>query len=300
MTDLNNIRFLVEAADRGSFSAAARALGVPPSMVSRKIAKLEEDTGTRLFQRTTRSLRLTDAGQIYIEHVRSAMQSLTLAHALVGESSGVLRGRIRVSAPANAADALWNALSSFLDANPQVRIELELTDRYVDLVQEGFDFAIRAGAEAHGERLIGRRLFDAPRRLFASPKYLKARGVPRTVADLGDHDCVILGARTDRVIWNVHVGKRVHHVVVNGRVAVNEVSLAIRCAVDGFGIAFLSQTLCASHVKSGRLLTVLPTANAGVSGMWLVYPDRHLPPACRALADVLIRNFPAAAALAAK
>jgi DNA-binding transcriptional LysR family regulator len=292
-TDLNNLRYLLEVADSGSFSAAARLFGVAPSLVSRKIARLEEEVGARLFQRTTRSLTLTDAGQAFLSHARVGMQSLALAHELVGDQDGVLSGRVRLSAPVGIADALWATLSRFLVRHSGVRIELELADRYVDLVEERFDLAIRSGPERRADRLIGRRLLDAPRCLFASPDYLKLHGAPRTLSELKDHACVILGSRADRVTWQIYVGKRIQNVIVQGRVAVNEARLAAECAADGFGIAFLPLAVCAKHLAAGRLKRVLPRASAGEIGLWLVYPDRHLPAVSRALAEFLVKELPA-------
>jgi DNA-binding transcriptional LysR family regulator len=134
LIDLNNLRYLLEAADSGSFSAAARVFGVPPSLVSRKIARLEQEVGARLFQRTTRSLTLTDAGQTFLGHARTAMQSLLQAQELLEAREGTPTGRVRLSAPAGMADALWPVVSKFLNQHPGVRIEMELADRYVDLV----------------------------------------------------------------------------------------------------------------------------------------------------------------------
>lgn len=285
MTDLNNIRYLLEVADSGSFSAAARVFGVPPSLVSRKIARLEEEVGARLFQRTTRSLTLTDAGLAFLGHARAGIQSFSLAQELVGSQEGVLGGRVRLSAPAGMADALWAVLARFLNRNPGVRVEMEIADRYVDLVEERFDLAIRSAPKNRSDRLIGRRLFDAPRCLFASPDYLKLHGNPRAVSDLKNHACVVLGSRADRVTWTIHIGKRSQNVIVDGRVAVNEARLAAECAADGFGIAFLPLAVCVKHANAGRLKRVLPRASGGEMGLWLVYPDRHLPAASRAMAE---------------
>jgi DNA-binding transcriptional LysR family regulator len=296
IADLNNIRYLIEAADGGSFSAAARVFGVPPSVVSRKIARLEQQVGTRLFQRTTRSVKLTEAGQVFLRHAREGMQSLTVAQEALEDLEGAPSGRVRVSAPAGLADVLWNVVARFLTHHPKVRVELELADRYVDLIEERFDLAIRAGSEHRSERLIGRRLLDAPRFLFASPDYLKTRGMPRTVAEIAKHSCVTLGARTDRVTWSIHVRKRIQRVMVEGRISVNEARLAAECAVDGFGIAFLPFAVCAKYIAAGRLQRVLPSASGGEIGLWLVYPDRHLPAASRALAEFLVKELPASAA----
>jgi DNA-binding transcriptional LysR family regulator len=295
VTDLNNIRYLLEAVDSGSFSAAARVFGVPPSQVSRKIARLEDEVGARLFQRTTRSLTLTDAGQAFLGHARAGMQSFSLAHELLGDLTGVPSGRIRLSAPPGLADALWAIVSRFLIRHTGVRVEMEFADRYVDLVEERFDLAIRSGPESRSDRLIGRRLIDAPRCLFASPAYLKQHGSPRTVSDLKNHACVVLGSGADRVNWSIHIGKRNQNVIVDGRVSVNEARLAADCAADGFGIAFLPLAICAKHVAAGKLKRVLPRASGGELGLWLVYPDRHLPAASRALAEVLVHELPAIA-----
>jgi len=154
------------------------------------------------------------------------------------------------------------------DSTPGVRIEMEFADRYVDLVEERFDLAIRSGPEGRADKLIGRRLLDAPRCLFASPDYLKSHGTPRTVSDLKNHMCVILGSRADRVTWQIHIGKRIQNVIVHGPIAVNEARLAAECAADGFGIAFLPQAICAKHVNAGRLKRVLPRVSAGEWVVW--------------------------------
>lgn len=291
--DLNNIRYLLEAVDGGSFSAAARSCGVPPSLVSRKIARLEEEVGARLFQRTTRSLQLTEAGQAFLGHARSGMQSFELARELTSDVGGSPSGRVRFSAPAGLADALWPVLSRFMYRYPGIRLEMDLTDRYVDLVEERIDLAVRSGPHRRFEKLIGRRLVDAPRRLFASPGYLRQHGAPRVVADLKKHACVVLGTHADRVTWTIEIGKRSQNVIVDGRIAVNEATMAAACAADGFGIAFLPLAVCAKLVAAGKLEPVLPRASGGETGLWLVYPDRHLPAATRLLADFLVAGMPA-------
>jgi DNA-binding transcriptional LysR family regulator len=292
MADLNNIPLMIEVVDSGSFSAAARALGVPPSLVSRKIARLETEVGARLFQRTTRSLILTEAGEIFLAHARTAMQAMVAAGQALSESVGTLAGKIRISAPLGIAEAMWEVVARFMVEHAAVRIEIELGDHYVDLIEERFDLAVRSSPEQRSEKLVGRRLGDAQRCLFASPAYIATRGEPKTVAELKHHDCVILGARADRVTWTLHSAARSDNVVVQGRVSVNEAKLAAQCAVDGFGIAFLPVVLCYLHVDAGRLVKVLPRFDSGDTGLWLVYPDRHLPATTRAFVDFLARELP--------
>ena len=292
--DLNDIPYFVEAAESGSFSAAARVLGVPPSVVSRKIARLEMATAARLFQRTTRSLALTDAGQSFLPHAKAAMDALAGAQHSLGDSAGVVAGRVRLSAAYGAAGALRPVLSTFLERHPQVRVEVLLADRYVDLVEERIDLAIRSAASGHASNLIGRQLSNAPRCMFASAAYLASHGRPRSVAQLKDHACVILGPRADRATWRVRVGKREQSVVVHGRIAVNEASVAADCVADGLGIGFLPIAVCSKHLDAGTLVRILPRATATEAGLWLVYPDRRLAMPARALADFLVSELPKA------
>ena len=266
-TDLNNLRYLIEVADSGSFSAAARLFAVPPSLVSRRIARLEVDLGARLFQRTTRSLALTDAGQAFLEHARTALQSIALAQEELVGMQGVLVGRVRVSAPAGLAEAMWAAVSKFLALHGGVRVELEFSDRYVDLVEGRFDLAVRSGPESRSDRLVGRRLSDAPRYLVASPAYLEAHGMPKTVKELKDHTAVILGPRSDRVTWVIHVGRHRQSVIVNGRVAaraqdygsvVLEFLDCLRCAVR-------FQVSGARHQMARRVAQTSPDQTVGLA-----------------------------------
>ena len=185
-------------------------------------------------------------------------------------------------------------LSRFLERCPEVAVELLLVDRYVDLIEERIDLAIRSAGSGLAPTLIARQLSTTPRCFFASPKYLAAHGRPRTVAELKDHQCVILGPRADRATWRVRVGTRQQSVVVHGRIAVNEAVVAADCVADGFGIGFLPIALCMKHVDAGTLVRILPRAAAPEAGLWLVYPDRNLPAATRALAEFLLDELPKA------
>jgi DNA-binding transcriptional LysR family regulator len=288
--DLNNTRFLVEVVQAGSFSAAARAFQLPPSTVSRRIARLEEQLGARLFQRTTRSLQLTEAGRSYLEHARRALAELTAGQQAIGVLQETPRGRVRLAAPTGFGDLLGDLLSRFLVEFSDVRVDVELGARYVDIIEEDFDLALRASRDS-SSTLVGRRLNGSPRQLFASPSYLERRGTPRSVTDLEHHDCVIAGARSDRVTWTLYVGTAMRRVTVRGRVAVNDPPLAARYASKGLGIAFLPRALCVPFIRSGELRQILPRVSGGESSLWLVYPDRRLPAAARALADFLTKEL---------
>lgn len=289
--DLNNVRFFLEVVDAGSFSAAARRIGLPPSAVSRRMARLEADLGVRLLHRNTRSLQLTDAGHTYLEHARRAIDALEAGHRALDDLQQSPRGRVRLSAPSGFGETLWSLLPTFLGRHPDVRVEIDLSERFVDLVGERFDLALRSTHDTRSD-LIGRRFGSSPRQLFASPKYLETRGVPRTVKDLERHDCVILGPRSDRASWTLSTGKVTRKVSVRGRIAVNEARLAALGAANGLGIGLLPRALCLPFIDSGDLRQVLPRVSGGTRSLWLVYPDRRLPGAARALAEFLIRELP--------
>lgn len=290
--DLNNVRFFLKTVEGKSFSAAARVFNVPPSMVSRRIARLEREIGTRLFHRTTRSLQLTQAGLTFLRHARTGIEQFQLAQQVLGDLQDTPRGRVRLTAPVGLGDALWEVVATFMGQYPEVRVEMEFIDRFVDLAKEGFDMAIRAGRDDSFAQLIGRRLAQSPRFLLASPQYLKSRGEPKSIADLSKHDCVILGGRTERATWMLRVGSVNRKVIVTGRVAVNEARIAARCAVRGFGIAFLPRAPCAAYITDGKLIRVLPRVSGGEMSLWLVYPNKQLTAAARALADFLANKLP--------
>jgi DNA-binding transcriptional LysR family regulator len=288
--DLNNVRFFLDAVNAGSFSAAARQYELPPSTVSRRIARLESELGVRLFQRTTRTLRLTDAGRAYSAYAGRALAELSAAQQAIGELRESPRGRVRISTPAGMGEGVWSSLVPFLLEHREVRVELDLSDRFVDLVAEGYDLAIRSTRDP-GPSLIARRLTSGQRQLFANPQYLEARGYPRTVKSLAEHDCVLLG-HAERATWSLLSGASTHKVSVRGRVCVNEARMAARMAATGFGIALLARTLCEPYLQDGRLVRILPRVTGGESGVWLVYPDRRLAAAARAVAEHLATDLP--------
>jgi DNA-binding transcriptional LysR family regulator len=291
LTDLNNVRFFLEVVRSGSFSAAARSFALPPSSVSRRMTRLEDDLGARLLQRTTRSLQLTDAGRAYLAHAQRALEALEAGHRALGELQQSVRGRVRLTAPTGFGETLWPILSTFLCTYGDVRLELDLTDRFVDLVGERFDLGLRSTHET-SSTLVGRRFSSSPRQLFASPSYVEARAVPRTVKDLERHDCIILGSHAHRAMWSLITGKTRRKVAVRGRIAVNEPRLAARSAAAGLGIALLPRSLCRPFLETGDLRQVLPRVSGGASSLWLVYPDRRLSAAARALADFIVSELP--------
>lgn len=289
---LSDVLFFTQVVDRGSFSAAAREVGVPVSTVSRRVARLESSLGTSLLTRTTRRLALTDAGRAYHDHAVRALDELTTAERLVQDLGSSPKGRVRITIPHGVARVLWPAFSEFLERFPDVRLDVEANDRRVDLVEEGYDVAVRTGPLAEST-LVARRLYDSAHQLFASPSYIAKHGRLRSLSDLAQHDCVVLSRVSDRTTWSLRQGRKSSRVVVRGRIAVNEMSLVRQAAIDGYGIGKLPSTMVAGDVRARRLERVLRSVDAGPSPVWLVYPARRvLPASVRVLVDHLVVRVP--------
>ena len=203
--DLNDIRVFVEVVKAQSFTGAGRALGMPRSTVSRRIAKLEKRLGARLLHRTTRRLQLTDIGSSYFERCAQSLSAIDDAEVEVRASQDTPRGRIRVTAPHDLGRHLAPVVRRVIGTYPDVTIDVELTQRMVDLVGEGFDLALRAASQMPDSSLIARRIGGGDALLYASPAYLAARGTPHDIGDLAAHDCLVLGGgrnHTWRLIKN--------------------------------------------------------------------------------------------------
>ncbi len=201
MVDLNHVALFVKVVETGSFSTAARALGVPKSTISRQIARLEADLGARLLHRTTRRLELTALGRRYYDEVRDGLERLASATDHVSATQAVPSGTIRVAAPVEmGARQIMEIVPEFLRTYPEVAVELVLHDGIVDLVAERIDVAFRTG-RMPSSSLVARKLGPARRLLVASPSYLAARGTPRRLADLHAHDCIVFGPTVDAATW---------------------------------------------------------------------------------------------------
>lgn len=291
-SELDDARTFAQVVEQASFSAVARKAGVPVSTVSRKIARLEARLGVRLLARTTRKLALTDAGRLYLAHAVRAIEELDTGERSVRALGTGPRGRVRITTPLGVARLLWPIVAEFLDAWPEVRVELDARERRVDLVDEGYDLAIRTG-ELPDSSLVARKLAESARQLFASAAYLARRGRPRTIAELATHDHVVLDGGSERTTWALRVRGKIVRVLAQGRVRVNEMGLAVQACRDGYGIALLPANIVASAARERELVRVLPQVDAGRTPIWLVHPSgRSQPQAVRAFADHLLARLP--------
>jgi DNA-binding transcriptional LysR family regulator len=284
--DLNEIVVFTKVVQAGSFIGASRELDMPKSTVSRKVTELEERLGARLLQRTTRKLSLTDVGRTYYQHAARVVAEVEEAELAVTRMQQAPRGLLRVTTPLNFA-YLAPLVASFLKRHPEVQVELVCTDRVVDLVQEGFDVAVRAGSLGDST-LIARSLGNIKSFLVASPKFLQTQGTPTTPKDLQRYDCIAFGAGPDRTSWRLQQRDKIITVNVRTRLIVNDFEFLDEAARSGLGIAMLPVHRCIEQLLRKKLRRVLPEWSSFEVPFHAVYPStRHLSPKVKAFLDHL-------------
>jgi LysR family transcriptional regulator AphB len=275
MMDLNDVALFVQVVQAGSFAAAARRLGLPPNTASRRIQELERSLGLRLMQRSTRRLTLTDAGRTLYERCAEQVESLALAAQEVSAGQQLAIGTLRVAAPAAFFDwFLMEWIAEFLAAHPQVRTEFLLSDTRADLIAEGIDIAFRAG-QIEEPNLVARHIGMSGLSLVASPDYLAARGMPRTLAALAEHDCITFPAPSGRALWTLNGPHGAEDVSVSGRFSANSARVLMQAALAHTGIALLPAMMAAPHLQSGRLREILPQYQHSENGIYFVYPSHR-------------------------
>ncbi len=280
-------------AETRSFSDAARRLGTSKSVVSRQIMALEADLGARLFHRTTRSMTLTEAGEGYYERVVRVLADVDDANLSVTRLQAAPRGRLRVNAPMSfGVRHLASAIPDFLALHPEVEIHMTMNDRFVDLVDEGYDVAVRIG-RLMDSALVAHKLAPLRRVVCGSPAYLAARGVPRTPADLAGHECLGYSNMTTTDEWSfIGTDGRPVSVEVRGRLRVNNGDALRLAALRGLGLVIQPSFIVGADLQAGTLIGVLPDAVAQDGAIYAVYPhSRHLSPKVRAFVDFLAERF---------
>lgn len=291
MDAFKQIGAFVSVATRGSLSAAARAEGVTPAIIGRRLDALEARLHVKLLIRTTRKLTLTFEGQAFLEDCQKVLNDLANAEAAVSLGSVRASGQLRVSAPSGFGRRhVAPLVGDFMQANPEVRVFLNLSDRLVDLINENIDCAIRIG-ELTDSSLVSVRLGEMRRVVVASPAYLVARGVPRTPADLGGHNCLSLGQQRGWVFRNPENGSA-DTVKVGGNFECNDGAVLHEWALAGRGLAWRSLWEVGQDLKEGRLTSVLDAWQAQPMGIYAVFPQRrHLPLRVRLFIDLLKENY---------
>jgi DNA-binding transcriptional LysR family regulator len=276
--DLNRIAVFTRVLDEGSFTKAARVLGLPKSSVSRAIALLEQELGTRLLQRSSRKLSATEAGAAYYAQVAGALSAIDQANTCAAEQRKVPQGIVRVTAAFDAGmDVFIPIFTRFAAKYPSITIDLVLTGRLVDLSDEGFDIGVRVGP-IRDQSLIARKVADIRHGLFAAGAYLKRRGAPVAVADLAAHDCVIFRGTRGKATWTLQSDGRTESVEVSGPLAIDDMAAVRNAMVAGAGIAVLPPFACAREVASGAVQRVLPEWAGPTAPVNLIYPSSRLVP----------------------
>jgi DNA-binding transcriptional LysR family regulator len=287
MFDLEDLKTFVEVADAGGLTPAARRLGLSKSIVSRRLVRLEEDLGVQLLSRTTRGAALTEAGATFREHASRVATELDAARDAL-TPQGDLRGRLRVAAPLTFGPThVAPVLAELARRHPQLQVHAAYADRFVDLIGEGFDAAIRVGYLADSN-LVVRRVAPLRGKFVASPEYIQAHGAPKTPEDLVDHQALMQGIETWRVVRN---GKTVN-VSVQGRFKADNGVALLAAALAGLGIAALPDFLVDQPIATGALVPVLVDFPPPEGGIYVVRPPGDFPPRkVRALIEIMAERF---------
>jgi DNA-binding transcriptional LysR family regulator len=293
MDRMANMEAFVRVAETKSFSEAARRLRSSKSLVSRQVAALEAELGVRLFHRTTRSLSLTEEGRGYHAQVARILNEIEEANLSVSKSQAAPRGRLRVSAPMSFGILhIGPAIRDFLARYPEVELDLSLNDRYVDVVDEGFDLAIRVGRLSDSS-LIARKLGQYRMMLCASPAYLKQQGTPHDPDDLKTHRCLCYSTNSLVPEWQfVSKEGKPWAVQINGPLHANNGDVLRAAALQGLGIVYLPSFIVGPDVQASTLASLLPEFVPTDTAIHAVYPhSRHLSPKVRAFINFLAERY---------
>ncbi|MDB5791944.1 MAG: LysR family transcriptional regulator [Massilia sp.] len=296
MQDLNDMVFFAEVAERGGFAAAGRALGVPKSRLSRHVAELEASLGVQLLQRSTRSLSLTSAGELYLRHCAAMRDAAQAAAEAVAQVQTEPRGTVRISCPVTLAQgSLGPLLPIFMARYPQVRIDMRVMNRPVDLVEEGIDIALRVRVHIEDSAtLVAKRLGISRGVLVASPAFLARYGPITSPADLGQLETISMAAGGDgRSPMKLHgPGGATHLLVSEPRYVADDLLTLMYAVLHGTGASMLPDYMCREERKSGALVEVLPGWGPETGIVHAMFPARRaLVPAVRRLIDFLAENL---------
>jgi DNA-binding transcriptional LysR family regulator len=293
MENLADIAVFVRVVERGSFTPAADGLGLSRAAVSKYVSRLEERLGARLLHRTTRRLSLTEAGAALFEASRGALERIEEAESAIAQLQSAPRGRLKVSAPMSFGILhLGPALADFAAAHPGVALDLRLDDRFVNLVEDAVDVAVRIGALTDSS-MVARKLAAARSVTCASPDYLARHGEPESPEDLVSHDCLVYSYLANPDVWRYTApdGREIS-VAVRGAFRANNGILLAQAAEAGHGIVASPTFYVGEAIRARKLKPILSAFRLPEIGIYAVYPQRsHVPPKVRAFVDFLARRF---------
>jgi len=290
----NDLLLFARVVDEGSFSRAAERLGLPKSTVSRRVAALEAHLGERLLLRTTRKLTVTEFGQAVLAHAHHVVEDVEAAESLAQNRQIEPSGKLRVTMPNDLANLiLAPVLTAFAEQYPKITLDIDLSARFVDLIAESFDVALRPGNLRDDATLAARRVATFSSSLYAAPAYVARRGTPSEPEALMEHDALrVLGRAGEPMTWVLRRGDAEWQGVPPGRATANSPEFLMRMALAGAGIVVANDYFAMQYVRSGELVPVLPEWSVAPVDLWAVFPGRRLMPAkTRAFLDTIAAKF---------
>ncbi len=293
MDRLSEMEAFVSVVDQGGFTDAARKMGVSKSAVSKHVSALEARLGARLLNRTTRRVSPTEIGLAYYDRATTVLSGASEADEMVNAMQDAPRGALRVSVPVSfGISQVSTRVGKFLSEYPDISLNLVLDDRFVELVAEGFDMAIRIG-HLEDSTLRARKLAESRAMMVAAPQYLKAQGAPQRLDDLSEHLLLHYSNLSTGNFWRLHTNAgEERHIRVGGRLTANNGESLFKAAESGLGIALLPSFILGESVNDGRLVEVLPDLQKQNLGIYAVYPPgRFVQPKLRAFIDFLAQSF---------
>jgi DNA-binding transcriptional LysR family regulator len=292
MLDLNAVPIFLAVIEKNSFSGAAKALGLSKSSVSKRVTAMEAELGVKLLHRSTRKLHLTDAGERYVAAAEAAMHTLQEAEHAATELQNEPHGLLRVHAPMSFGRLhVAPLLPNFLTAHPKMQVHLEMSDNWADVIEGGFDIAIRAG-DLPDAALISKKLCDLQSVLCASPDYLTRHETPSVPQDLKDHNCLTSTHHILEREWHFEKPGKTQTTRISGRLSLNNSDALREALVRGFGIGRLPTFIAGGDIAAGRLVPVLTDYAMPSKPLHALYPDKHLLPAkARVFLDYVADKF---------
>jgi LysR family transcriptional regulator, transcriptional activator for dmlA len=289
----SHLEFFVLLGRYGNLSSVARDMDITPPAATKRLAQLETKLGVRLVNRTTRSVSLTAEGETFLHYATRILAEVKEMEDVVSSSRSVPRGLLRVNATLGfGRTTIAPLVSEFARRHPHVEVQLDVTDRPVDLVESGVDLAIRFG-ELPDKRLNARRIMTNRRLLCASPRYLERHGTPATLGDLASHQCIVHRQNDNAYgVWRLERDGEAHSVKVHGMLSSNDGDIVLGWAVEGHGILLRSEWDLAKYLESGRLRVVLPEFVQPLADLFVYYPNkRNQSLRARAFIDFLAERF---------
>jgi DNA-binding transcriptional LysR family regulator len=293
--NLDDLAVFVRVVERGGFAGAARELGTPTSTVSRAIERLESSSGVRLLHRTTRNMQPTSEGRDLYASAAPAVATLRAAALSIEPATRKPKGRLRVTAPNDLCTGfLTDVIVAFMDRYPLVQLDFSVSNRHQNLIEGGFDLAVRATVRLDDSSLVARKLGDLEHGLYAAPKYLERRGSPTSPAELESHSCVMFRADELARTWALRGPADDASVYVRGKIGGDDISFVRALVGAGAGIGLLPRINCGADESSGRLVRVLPELRARGATLYIVYPSKkNLPARVTAFCDFVVDAFDA-------